>query len=200
MRRVIDPPLNRLGATLARRGWRANQVTVAGAALALALTAAIALGWFWCAVLLLALNRFADGLDGAIARASTRTDYGGLLDIACDFVFYAGVPLGFALLDPARNALPAAVLLGSFYLNAASFLGFALLAEKRGMKTDIRGQKSLYFTTGLAEGTETIAVFVVMLLAPVWFGGLAYGFALLCLVTCLARMVLARRVFAGDKR
>ncbi len=195
MRRLVVPWLDRAGRTLAARGVTANQVTLAGLVAAIAMTAATAGGALDVALFLLALSRLADGLDGAVARRTGLDDFGGFLDIVCDFAFYAGLPLGFAVLAPSENALPAAALLASFYLNAASFLGFAVLAAKRGLETEERGPKSLYFTTGLAEGTETIGVFVAMLLAPGWFGVLAYGFAALCLVTCLARVLLAARVF-----
>ena len=36
---------------------------------------------------------------------------------------------------------------------------------------------------GLAEGAETIAVFIAMCLWPAHFAGIAYGYAALCLLT-----------------
>ncbi|MBL8573113.1 MAG: CDP-alcohol phosphatidyltransferase family protein [Hyphomicrobiaceae bacterium] len=195
IRRRLDPVLDRLGRALAARGIGADVVTIAGLALAIAAAIAIAAGAPAAALVLMLASRLADGLDGAVARATVRTDFGGLLDIVCDFVFYAAIPLGFALNDPAGNAVAAAVLLTAFYVNGASFLGFAVMAAKRGLETTARGPKSLYFTTGLAEGSETIATFAAMLLAPAWFPPLAYGFAALCLATTLARMALAWRLF-----
>ncbi len=138
-------------------------------------------------------GRFADGLDGAIARASRKSDFGGYLDIACDFVFYGAIPLAFAVRDPA-NALPAAFLLFSFYVNAASFLGFATLAAKRGMETRAQGEKSLYYAAGLLEGAETIALFVAFCLWPWQFALLAWAFGTLCIVTAIARILWARGV------
>lgn len=199
MRAAIVPVLDRLGAQLAARGVSPHQITLAGCLSALAMTGAVAAGALGLALAFLFLSRLADGLDGAVARQSGISDFGGFLDIVCDFVFYAGLPLGFALMLPETNALPAAVLLASFYLNAASFLGFAIMAEKRGLTTIVRGPKSLYVTTGLAEGTETILVFCAMLLWPAAFAALAYGFSALCLITCMARVLLAYRVFAGDR-
>lgn len=52
-----------------------------------------------------------------------------------------------------------AVLLVSFYFNGGTFLGYAILAEKHKLSPTNRGSKSLYFSTGLTEGTETIAFF-----------------------------------------
>ena len=78
---------------------------------------------------------------------------------------------------------------------AAGSGGFAILAEKRGLQTSARGEKSLYFTAGLMEGTETIAFFVLMCVFPAAFAPLAGIFAALCLLTALARLRLAARMF-----
>ncbi|MFM6999566.1 MAG: CDP-alcohol phosphatidyltransferase family protein [Limnohabitans sp.] len=77
---------------------------------------------------LLLASRLLDGLDGSVARLTQPTDAGGFLDIALDFVFYAAIPLAFAVAQPATNALPAA-LLASFIGTGSSFLAFAALAE-----------------------------------------------------------------------
>ncbi|MHB2166814.1 CDP-alcohol phosphatidyltransferase family protein [Alsobacter sp. R-9] len=195
MRRIIDPPLDAAAARLAAVGIGADAVTGLSLACGLGCAAAIAFGWDGWALLLLAVGRIGDGLDGAIARVTRRTDRGGYIDIVCDFAFYGAVPLAFAIRDPAVNALPAAVLLFTFYVNGASFLAFAAIAAKRGMKSRSRGVKSLYFTAGLAEGTETIAVFTAAILFPSLFPALAFGFGALCVVTAGARSLLAWRSF-----
>lgn len=196
MRGVIDAPLNRGGRWLAARGASADAVTLGGLALGLAAAGLIWAGWsgLWVALVLLA-SRLADGLDGAVARARGKSDFGGYLDIVCDFVFYAAVPLAFVLTDPATNGAAGAFLLFSFYVNAATFLGYAVLAERRGMETRRRGEKSLYFTAGLMEGTETILAFLVVVLWPSVFVPVAWAFGALCLLTATARMVLAARTF-----
>lgn len=196
MRGVIDAPLNQSGRWLAARGASADAVTLAGLALGLCSAGLIATGWsgVWVALLLLA-SRLADGLDGAVARARGKSDFGGYLDIVCDFTFYGAVPLAFALRDPSANAVAGAFLLFTFYVNAATFLGYAILAEKRGLQTRSRGEKSLYFTAGLMEGTETIAAFLIVALWPELFVPLAWVFGVLCLVTAAARVALAARSF-----
>lgn len=195
MRRVIDPPLNRAGRVLAARGIGADGMTLAGLGLGLLAAAILALGLpAWLALPPLLLSRLADGLDGALARASRKTDFGGYLDITCDFLFYGAIPLAFVLRDPGNGAA-GAFLLCSFYVNGASFLGFAVLAERHGLQSTGRGEKSLYFTTGLLEGTETILFFLALCLWPGLFAPLAWGFGALCCVTALARVLLARRVF-----
>lgn len=195
MRRLIDPPLDRIGRALAARGVTADAVTLAGLVLGLAAAALIAAGWPGLALVPLLASRLADGLDGAVARAGRKTDFGGYLDIVSDFLVYGAVPMGFVFMDPAANGAAGAFLLTSFYVNGATFLGYAILAERRRMETRARGAKSLYFTGGLLEGTETIAFFVALCLLPGWFAPLAWGFGALCFVTAISRVLLARKVF-----
>jgi phosphatidylglycerophosphate synthase len=195
LRRLIDPALNRWGSALAIRGITADRMTLVGLACGLAAAALVALGATLLALIPLALSRLADGLDGAIARATRRTDFGGYLDIVSDFAFYGALPLGFVLADPAANGAAGAFLIATFYVNGASFLGFAILAEKRGLETRTQGLKSLYYSAGLLEGSETIAFFVLICLLPGAFPIAAWAFGTLCLVTALARVLLARTVF-----
>lgn len=195
IRPVIDPALNAMGRGIARTGLSANQVTLIGLALGLGAAFMIATGAPEWALLPLLASRVADGLDGAVARATQGTDFGGYLDIVADFLFYGAVPMAFVLADPAQNGAAGAFLLTSFYVNGTSFLGFAVLAEKHEMRTDARGVKSLYFTGGLLEGAETIAFFAALCLFPAYFTPMAWIFGALCFVTALSRVALARKVF-----
>lgn len=194
-RPLIDPPLNRLGHALAGRGVTADAVTLAGFGLGLLAALVIALGAPGWALLPLLASRLLDGLDGAVARATRTSDFGGYLDIWCDFAFYGAVPFAFALLDPS-NAVPAAFLLLSFYVNGASFLGYSIMAEKRGLSTQAQGVKSLYYSAGLLEGTETIVFFVLLCLLPQLFAPLAWAFGALCLFTAAARVANARSLLS----
>lgn len=195
-RKLIDPPLDALGRRLARFGVSANAVTVAGFLPGMAAAAAIAGEHYLLGLALFAVNRLADGLDGAVARAAGKTDLGGYLDIVLDFLVYAAIVLGFALARP-ENALPAAVLLASFIGTGTTFLAFAILAAKHRIETESRGAKSLYYLGGLTEGFETIAVFVAFCLWPGWFAVLAYVFAAACALTIASRIAVAARTFGG---
>lgn len=195
MRKIIDRPLNALGNGLSGAGITANAMTLLGLGLGLAAAIAIAAGWMLLGFTLLILSRLADGLDGAIARATKPTDFGGYLDITADFLFYGAIPLGFILNNPGTNALAGAFLLVAFYFNGGTFLGYAILAEKHELTTEQRGIKSLYFTEGLMEGTETILFFVLCILVPGIFPVLATLFALLTFATAIGRLMLAYRQF-----
>ena len=194
-RPLINRPLNSAGRMLARRGVTANTVTIAGLLIGLLAAVAIATHYFVAAFALIVANRIADGVDGAVARAGAPTDRGGYLDIVVDYVFYASVPLAFAIADPAQNALPAAALLAGFCLTCASFLTFATIAAKRGLETKAHGRKSFFYSTGLVEGTETIAFFLLMTALPAWFPTLAWIFAALCVLTAIQRSALAMKLF-----
>lgn len=195
LRPLIDPLLEEQGRRLARLRISANQVTLAGLALGLGSAALIATGRPGLALIPLLLSRLADGLDGSVARATRPTSFGGYLDITCDFFFYGAVPMAFVWLDPATNGAAGAFLLLAFYVNGTTFLGFAVLAERYRLKTGGHGVKTLYFTSGLLEGAETIAFLVAICLFPAWFSPMAWVFGALCFATALSRVFLAVRVF-----
>ncbi|MEN0040114.1 MAG: CDP-alcohol phosphatidyltransferase family protein [Pseudomonadota bacterium] len=196
IRRHIDPLLDRIAVKLAVLGMTANGVTWTGFALGMCAASLIATGWLWSGAVTLLVSRLCDGLDGAVARHSGGgTDLGGFLDIVLDFAFYGAIPLAFIILDPAANGMAGAVLLFTFYVNGASFLTFALMAEKQGLEDDARGSKSLLYTVGLTEATETIIAFVLFCLFPAWFPVLALIYSAMVVWTTIARFALAYRTF-----
>ncbi len=197
LRPLIDPPLNAAGRALARWGIGANAVTLAGLVPAIAAGLAIAHQHYWLALVLIVLNRLLDGLDGAVARANGISAMGGYLDTLADFAFYVAVPLGFGF-AAAANTAPAMVLIASFTLTGVSFLAFAAIAATRGVQTTAHGTKSFFYSTGIAEGTETCAAFVAMCLWPAQFAAIAYAYAALCLLTVVQRSLMARRIFGSQ--
>jgi len=193
---LIHPAIQRLARLLVRAGLSANQLTLAGFGIGLVAAVLIGTQHYLAAIVAILLSRLCDGLDGAVARETRPTDVGGFLDIALDFLFYAAIPLGFAVADPSRNALAAATLLAAFVGTMASFLAFAVLAAKRQMHSLGYPDKSFYFLGGLTEATETLACFIAMCLWPQHFALLAYGYASLCLATTLTRIWWGWRAFS----
>ena len=186
---------------LAARGVAADAITVTGFAVGVLALPALAVGWYLLALGLILMNRLADGLDGAVARASGQaSDRGAFLDIALDFVFYALVPLGFALADPAQNALAAAVLIAGFVGTGSSFLAFSAVAGRRGQRSLRYPSKGIAYLGGLTEGFETIVFFVLICLLPQWFAPLAYAFAAACAVTTVTRWIVGWRAFSEGGR
>jgi phosphatidylglycerophosphate synthase len=195
---ALHRPLQRLASAMVAMGLHADQVTWAGFVLGLSALPLIALGHAQWAIPCIMLNRLADGLDGAMARHTRPTDGGAFLDISLDFIFYASVPLAFALADPTRNGLPSAILIYSFVGTGCTFLAFAALAAKRDITSTAYPGKGFYYLGGLTESTETIAVFVLMCVAPEWFSALAYAFAGLCALTTVTRIVVGVKLLKTD--
>src|SRR6185436_18295166 len=182
-------PVLVLGARgLHRLGLSANAVTGVGFLLGVGAAVAIAQRRYDVGLALLLASRLCDGLDGALARLTQPTDRGAFLDIALDFLFYASVPLAFALADPVQRALPAAVLLASFIGTGSTFLAFAVFAERRALTHEAYPRKGLYYLGGLTEASETLICFGLMCLWPQHFALLSYGFALLCGLTIVTRL------------
>ena len=193
---VLRPALDAGARALVRVGVGADAVTLAGFAIGIAAAAAIGLGAYGWGLALLLASRLADGLDGAVARRTHTTDRGAFLDITLDFLFYASIPLAFALADPVRNALPAGVLLAAFIGTGSSFLAFAVMAERRGLASDAYPSKGFYYLGGLTEASETLICFVLMCLWPDHFAWWAYGFAALCGITVATRIVGGAKVLS----
>ena len=191
LRRCLTLPAR----TLVRAGVVANQVTLVGFCIGVLALPALVFGQFWLALLAIVVNRILDGLDGAVAQLTQPTDRGAFMDIVLDFVFYALVPLGFALAEPAVNALPAAVLIAAFVGTGSSFLAFSVIAGQRGMRPEAYPAKGIYYLGGLTEGAETIGFFVAMCVFPQAFAPLAYLFAAACAVTTVTRWRHGWRAF-----
>ncbi len=186
MRRLIDPPLKGVAAIWPRR-VSANQITIFGFVLGVGCFLAIATNSLAAALILLGLSRLADGLDGAVARAQSPSELGAYLDIVADFALWGLLPIGFIILD-SDNSVAAAVLLSSFSMSMTVFLAFAIMAEKRGLETDAQGRKSIFYVAGLAEGTETIAFFAIVIIWPGAFIPAAFVYAGIVYVSVIGRV------------
>jgi phosphatidylglycerophosphate synthase len=193
----IDKPLAVVAKQAVAWGVSANTATVLAFALGIAAAALVAAQLYWPALALLLVSRFLDGLDGAIARQTQLTDLGGYLDITLDFIVYAAVVFAFALADPVRNALAAAFLTTSFMAPAATFLAYAIFAQKHGITTEIRGAKSLYYLGGLTEGFETILTLCLMCAFPDWFAVFAVVYGVMCWITGGTRIAVAVQTFGA---
>lgn len=192
----LRPALERGARALRAAGvTHADHLTWLGSALGGGCAVAIALGAYTEGLVLMLASRLCDGLDGALARLTRPTDRGAFLDITLDFLFYASVPLAFAIAEPATRALPAAVLLAAFVGTGSSFLAFAALAQRRGLTNEAYPRKGIYYLGGLTEASETLICFVLMCLMPQHFAWWAYGFALLCALTIVTRLAAGWRAF-----
>ncbi|MGO2133441.1 MAG: CDP-alcohol phosphatidyltransferase family protein [Halomonas sp.] len=186
---MTQKPLRWLTRGLARAGARPDQVTLAAFVIGMLALPLLAFELYWAALVAILLNRLGGGLDGALARLTdTASDAGGFLDIGLDFVFYAAVVLGFALANPAANALAGALLLFAFIGTGTSFLAFAIMAARHQLQRPRFQHKAFYYLHGLTEGTETVAALVAFCLWPEHFALLATVFATACVLTTVTRL------------
>ena len=198
LQRIAAPTLEVFAKRLKGMGISADHITFAGFGCGLFASLLIAFGKYQEGLAFIVLNRLADGLDGARARLEEEISRrGGFLDIVCDFLFYASVPLAFAIADPRGNAFVAALVLFSFIGTGSSFLAYAIAEKGGGVKKEKATAKdetlhpvvkAFCYLGGLTEATETVIFFVLACLLPQWFWLLGIVFAGLCFVTTGMRM------------
>lgn len=197
---VLRPLKDRVLLAVARPlGMHVSPGAVTAAALLLGLVCAALLlvpspGWALAAWL---GSRTLDGLDGIVARAHGRqSDLGGYLDILCDFVVYAAVPIALVAGRPPTPGawLALSVLLASFYVNAASWMYLAAILEKRSAGAHMRGEStSVAMPGGVIGGSETVVLFAVFILLPELLVPLFLLMAALVAVTVVQRLAWAAR-------
>ena len=185
---IVEVFLSPIANYLSGRRISADTITIFGFTIGLLAVPFIFFGFLKLALLLIIFNRICDGLDGVVARMNEKTDRGAFLDISLDFIFYASIPVAFALSDPSKNALPALILLFSFFGRASTFLAFSIIAERKNIKPKKFMNKGFYYLSGLMEGGETIMFFVIMCLLPTYFSIIAYVFSFGCLLTTIFRL------------
>lgn len=189
-RALYAPVTDRVAVLLTRAGVRPGVVTSIALLVGIGACVSAALRDWAVALVLWLLGRVLDGLDGPVARQGAPSDLGGMLDFLADFVVYSGFIVAVAIAVPdARVACTA--LLAAYLLNNVALLSFAALIEKR--RLDLGDERSLRFTAGLAEGTETILAYVAICLTPSHAELIAWIFTGIVLITVGQRLAFAVR-------
>jgi len=190
MRRLVAPAVEATARRLHRGGVSPTAVTAVGFAAGVAACVAAAFAVWSLALALWLANRALDGLDGPLARLRGASDRGGFLDIAADFTVYGGFVLAVAIAEPDAR-LACVALLVAYYVSGTAFLAWSSLAERRVLTTG--DERSLRFVGGLAEGTETIVVYVLFCLLPGSAETIAWAFTVIVAMTALQRVIFAVR-------
>ena len=192
--------IDKSGQSLHKIGVSANVVSVMGFVIGLSAINFLAMGMFGYALFCILLNRFFDALDGAIAKYAGVSAFGVFLDAALDYIFYAGVILGFALANPAQNAVPAAFLMFGFMAAAATLLSYGVIAYRYNAPQQAEVKQSPFYLGGFAQGAEVIVAFIILCLVPGWFlpiaiilGCLSFVKALSVIATAYYNFVIAPR-------
>lgn len=196
IRGVIGPPLEVAGQRLAAAGVSPPVITAAGWGAGVGACVAAAVRLWPLALVLWLVNRALDGLDGPVARAGGATDRGAFLDVVADFSVYGGFIVGVAIGIPDAR-LACAVLLSTYYVSGTALLALSSLLERRRQNNG--DERSLRLVGGLAEGFETVAVYVLFCLFPGAAAGTAWVFAAMVAVTAVQRVVTGARILTTDR-
>ena len=189
LRKIAAPWLAHAAEKAGHAGVSANAITVLGLLLGIVGAFFLTLDLYWLGILFVFFNRICDVLDGAVARLKGPTAFGGVLDSASDFVFYAGVPFGFALSRP-EYAIAIAFLLFGRTAFASSEYAYASFA--RNFKGGEQGgTRMLHGLASLVGPPETFIFFLLLCLFPDSAGLICYIYGGLCFVAAGARVAAA---------
>lgn len=188
LRKITQPLLDQAAAKAEGWGLSANAITAIGLLFGIGAGFVLTLHLYAIGILLVLLNRLCDALDGVVARRKGATAFGGVLDSASDFVFYAGVPFGFALALP-DSAIAVAFLLFGRTAYASSNYAYASFAKD--FKPDAAGTGALHGLASLCDAPETFIVFLLMCMYPNSAGLFCYIYGALCFVAAGARVAAA---------
>ncbi len=197
---MLDEPVRRIVASVGKRplalltrlGATPNQITFAGFLLAAVAATVTAAGELRLGIAIWLASRVLDGFDGLHARTSGRaTLFGGFLDITLDMLAYSLMAIAFALAMPSDRTLWMIVLVG-YVMAITTTLALSSLLERadRGQE----GNRSLRFTTAIAEGGETTLVYVLIALLPALSRPVLFVWIVLLAATMLQRGALAHRL------
>lgn len=125
-----------------------NILTLIGLVLGVSSFLLILMKKIFAGLLVFWLSRVFDGLDGALARKQKSQSYfGGFLDILCDFIVYALIPIGFAFNSwDTFVVFSCLCLLATFYINSATVLYLSLF---------LNSNPNIHLQKGLVEAFET---------------------------------------------
>jgi phosphatidylglycerophosphate synthase len=186
IRTVIGPPLEAAGSSIAATGITPAAITAAGWVAGVGACVAAAAALWPLALGLWLVNRLLDGLDGPVARARGATDRGGFIDVAADFSIYGGFVVGVAIAIPSAR-LACTVLLFTYYVSGTALLALSSLLERR--RQSAADGRSVWLVGGIAEGFETIVVYVLFCLFPASAATIAWAFAAVVGITAVQRIV-----------
>jgi len=134
------------------------------------------------ACLFLILSGYLDSLDGALARYLKKTSpIGAVLDIVSDRFVEFMIILGLFAVSPSSRGVYSLLMLGSTLICVTSFLVVGIFSENNS-------EKSFHYSPGLMERPEAFLFFLLMILIPSWYEGLAILYTMLVLLTAGIRI------------
>jgi archaetidylinositol phosphate synthase len=154
-RRFVQPLLDGVARACARAGISAKALTVAGRLVGVAAAALVALGHPVAGFVVLWLSGLIDAADGTLARLTTATPMGAILDITFDRVVELSVITAIAWRFPEAR-LELVILAGVIAIAMSLFLSIGAAVQNRSMK-------SFHYAPGLGERTEAFICLSLMI-------------------------------------
>ena len=69
-----------------------------------------------------------------------QTDFGGYIDVVCDFIIYSLLPISLVIENPSYTSyLIVCILEATFFVNAASLMYLSSILEKRALGSKSKG-------------------------------------------------------------
>lgn len=183
--------LNVCGTFLGKKGISANLVSWIGFAIGMLAVNFLAMEEYGWALIAILLNRFCDGIDGAIARSTKITDFGVFLDATLDYIFYGGIIFGFALANPVENSASACIMYFGFVAAACAMLAYSVIAFKNNSDQQLNLDHSPFYLGGFAQGSETLVSLIILCLFPAWFKIIAIFLGSFSLVKAFSVIIAA---------
>ncbi|QEL10734.1 CDP-alcohol phosphatidyltransferase family protein [Kushneria phosphatilytica] len=200
LRRATQPPLR----WLARHSiyWRVTPLgaSLTGLALAVFVMVMLVLNYYMAALAGLLLNRFFDGLDGALARAMGEDETAGrFLDTCLDSLYRVLFLIGFALADPSRNTLPALILMAT---SGVLDMGIAQFEAQTGQRRGVlrHAHWSLRLLDMITHATPRLLILVAACVWPERFPVIVLSYAGIQGPLMLARVILGYRWLSRQDR
>lgn len=155
-RKYIQPLLDAIANGCQRVGMSANTLTVLGMLVGVAAAGLVAAGYFISGFVVLWLSGLIDAADGTLARLTTPSPLGAILDITFDrFVEISMIAALAIRFNDARFEL--LVLAGIIAIAMSLFLSIAAAVANTSVK-------SFHYAPGLGERTEAFICFSFMIL------------------------------------
>jgi phosphatidylglycerophosphate synthase len=138
-----------------------------------------------CAGILMFISFLFDALDGALARLTKPTAFGGILDIFCDRTVEVLIIISLISTDSANLMWPGIISLGAIVLCISMFLLIGGAIKEDGLDDT---KKVIYYRHGLMERSETFlfllltTIFIILRFILLWI------FSILVLITALLRL------------
>ncbi len=174
-----------------------NQVSVFGFLLSLIAAFLISSSYLKTGIFVWWLSRLADGLDGNLARSTNqKSNFGGYLDILFDMGSYSIVVIGFAFVYPELN-LVWSLMLFAHIMCITSTLALASILEKQKVHFE-NNNRSIQFTSGLAEGGETSLAYTLFVFFPEQIKFIAAVWFVMSIYAVVQRTVLAFKLLQNQ--